>query len=53
MAEKTFHESKDARIEFMKEAKICRNLIAKHSEPANQYFMDILKAEIPTEDLDG
>ena len=37
----------------MKEAKTCRNLIAKHSEEDNERFMKILSAEIPGEDLDG
>jgi hypothetical protein len=37
----------------MKEAKKCRNLITEHSKPDNKHFMDILSAEIPTEDLDG
>jgi len=37
----------------MKEAKKCRNFINEHSTPENQQFMDILAAEIPTEDLDG
>lgn len=53
VAETTYAESKDARIEFMKEAKICHNFIKEHSNAENQAFMDLLEAEIPTEDLDG
>jgi len=34
-AEQIFLESKDARIEFMKEAKRCRNLITENSKPEN------------------
>lgn len=37
----------------MKEAKRCQSLISKHSDEDNAEFMAILKAEIPTEDLDG
>lgn len=52
-AERVNQESKDARVEFMKEAKTCRNLVRDHEEPTNEQYMDMLKEEIPVEDLDG
>ena len=52
-ANQCFEENKDARIEFMKEAKRCRNFVRDHLSDKNKAFMDILSDEIPTVDLDG
>ena len=37
----------------MKEAKTCRNLVSGHSDEKNEQYMDVLKEEIPVEDMDG
>lgn len=37
----------------MKEAKMCKDLVQRHSLPANEAYMAVLMEEIPTEDLDG
>ena len=52
-ADQACQESKDARVEFSKQAKICRNLVQDHADPSNEQYMAILQEEIPGEDLEG
>ena len=52
-AERVSQENSDAHIEFTKEVKTCRNFVRKYSQDSNERYMDILKLEIPSEDLDG
>lgn len=52
-ADEIYRAYRDARVDFHTEVSLCRNLIAGHTNGFNKQFMDILEAEIPSEDLDG
>jgi len=52
-SDEIFRSYRDARLDFHTEVSICQNLISNNTTGFNKEFMDVLKKEIPTEDLDG